>query len=111
MQGPVITSEESFSQFAIECASRFFGLGRRGVSSSGGNCISAAAASSYSLRLGRILTAASVVLMCATAAVSVFGCYPVAVKRARTIDFVSPNPDIGGSPMTARESRALPNQL
>ena len=81
-----------------------FYLGRRGVSRSGGNCISAAAASSNSHRHGRIITAAAVVLMGAAAAVSFFGCHPVGAHRTHgtngtdgtnaRIDFVTPNPDV-----------------
>ena len=111
MQGPVITSEESFSQFAHPCASNYF-LGRRGVSRSGGNCISAAAAPFFirfaemwnakcgmrnSRRHGRSMTAVAALLFVAATA-SLFGCHPVAAHRTdglnARIDFITPNPDI-----------------
>lgn len=90
-----------------------FYLGRRGVSRSGGNCISAAAAPSLPAPVlaGFIATAAAV-LMCAAAAVSFFGCHPVAAKStAHTevrppIDFVTPNPDVPASYTTMKAGAA-----
>ena len=96
-----------------------FYLGRRGVSRSGGNCISAAAAPFFirfaemwnakcgmrnsPAACGRFITAAAS-LVFVGAAVSLFGCHPVAAHRTdgtngtdglnARIDFLTPNPDI-----------------
>ena len=100
MQGPVLTERVSFSQFAFECASNFLPCGRRGVSRSGGNCISAAAAPFSCATMRRLLPAVAALLFVAATA-SLFGCHPVAAHRTdgidgknARIDFLTPNPDV-----------------
>ena len=78
-----------------------FYLGRRGVSRSGGNCISAAAAPFFpATGILRFITAAASLVFVGAAA-SLFGCHPVAAHRTdgtdgtnARIDFLTPNPDI-----------------